>query len=131
MALVQRDPDQGWNRVADVVVLGSGAAGMVAATMASDGGADVVLLEGARMLGGTSGVSGGMPWIPLNRHLVELDVVDSRDDALGYIRRLTNGREPDPGLVELQLELRLHVFGHAVAYPLEVHVDLGCYRREH
>jgi len=53
------NPDHGWDRLADVVVLGSGAAGMVAATVASDGGADVVLLEGTRMLGGTTGVSGG------------------------------------------------------------------------
>jgi succinate dehydrogenase/fumarate reductase flavoprotein subunit len=105
MALVQRDPDHRWDRLADVVVLGSGAAGMVAATVASDGGADVVLLEGARMLGGTTGVSGGMPWIPLNRHLAELDVVDTREDALTYIRRLTNGREPDPRLVERYVDV--------------------------
>ena len=99
------NPDHGWDRLADVVVLGSGAAGMVAATVASDGGADVVLLEGTRMLGGTTGVSGGMPWIPLNRHLAELDVVDTREDALTYIRRLTNGREPDPRLVERYVDV--------------------------
>jgi 3-oxosteroid 1-dehydrogenase len=119
MALVQRDTDQRWGRVADVVVLGSGAAGMVAATMASDGGADVVLLEGARMLGGTSGVSGGMPWIPLNRHLAELDVVDSREDALAYIRRLTNGREPDPRLVERYVDV-----AHEMLDYLEEHTPL-------
>jgi 3-oxosteroid 1-dehydrogenase len=119
MALVRRDPDQRWDRVADVVVLGSGAAGMVAATLASDGGADVVLLEGARMLGGTSGVSGGMPWIPLNRHLAELDVVDSREDALAYIRRLTNGREPDVRLVERYVDV-----AHEMLDYLEGHTPL-------
>src|SRR5579871_2521443 len=93
-----------WDRVADVVVLGSGAAGLVAATLASDGGADVVLLEKAELIGGTTGVSGGMPWVPLNRHMSDVGVADSRDDALTYIRRLTLGREPDPALVETYVD---------------------------
>jgi 3-oxosteroid 1-dehydrogenase len=93
-----------WDRVADVVVLGSGAAGLAAATLAHDGGADVVLLEKADLIGGTTGVSGGMPWIPLNRHMADVGVTDSRDEALTYIRRLTLGREPDPALVETYVD---------------------------
>jgi len=92
-------PDR-WDEVADVVVLGSGAAGLTAAILAHDGGAQVVVLEKADLIGGTTGVSGGMPWIPMNRHMAELGVPDSREEALGYIRRLTLGREPDPELIE-------------------------------
>ena len=91
---------QAWDRAVDVVVLGSGAAGLTAATLAHDGGASVLVLEKAELIGGTTGVSGGMPWVPLNRHMAEIGVADSRDDALAYIRRLTLGREPDPALVE-------------------------------
>jgi 3-oxosteroid 1-dehydrogenase len=96
-------PD-GWDRVADVVVLGSGAAGLAAATMASDGGAEVLVVEKADMIGGTSGVSGGMPWIPMNRHMAEIGIDDSRDEAIAYIRRLALGREPDPALVEVYVD---------------------------
>jgi 3-oxosteroid 1-dehydrogenase len=88
------------DRCVDVIVLGTGAAGLAAAIAAYDGGAEVLVLEKAALIGGTTGVSGGMPWIPCNRHLVEVGVTDSREEALAYIRRLTLGREPDPALIE-------------------------------
>src|SRR5581483_7793140 len=93
-----------WDDVVDVVVLGSGAAALVAATLAHDGGASVAVLEKADLIGGTTGVSGGMPWIPMNRHMAEVGVDDSRDEALAYIRRLTLGREPDPALLETYVD---------------------------
>ncbi len=93
-----------WDHVVDVVVLGSGAAGLVAATLAHDGGAEVMLLEKSDLVGGTTGVSGGMPWIPLNRHMAEVGVEDTREEALRYIRRLTLGREPDPALVDVYVD---------------------------
>ena len=99
-------PDR-WDEVADVVVLGSGAAGLTAAILAHDGGAQVVVLEKADLIGGTTGVSGGMPWIPMNRHMAELGVPDSREEALGYIRRLTLGR--DEGLAEIEHAGHIHV----------------------
>jgi len=95
---------QQWDRQVDVVVLGSGAAGLVAATLAHDGGANVLLVEKADLIGGTTGVSGGMPWVPLNHHMADVGVTDSREEALTYIRRLTHGREPDPALVELYID---------------------------
>ena len=93
-----------WDRVVDVVVLGSGGAGLAAAIRAHDGGAEVLVLEKAAMVGGTTGVSGGMPWVPLNRHMADVGVDDSRDEALAYIRRLTLGREPDAALVEAYVD---------------------------
>ena len=53
----------------DVAVIGSGAAGLVAACRAADGGRSVVVLEKADLLGGTSAVSGGVMWMPDN-HLM-------------------------------------------------------------
>ena len=108
-----------WDAVNDVVVLGSGAAGLAAATLAHDGGADVLVLEKADLVGGTTGVSGGMPWVPCNRHMAEVGVADSREEAIAYIRRLTLGREPDPALVERYVD----VAPAAVEY-LESHTPL-------
>src|ERR1700734_4052301 len=89
-----------WDRRVDVIVVGTGAAGLAAAIAAHDGGAEVLVLEKADMIGGTTGGSGGMPWIPCNRHMAEGGVGDSREEALAYIGRLTLGREPDPALIE-------------------------------
>jgi 3-oxosteroid 1-dehydrogenase len=104
-----------WDRLVDVVVVGSGAAGLAAATFAHDGGADVLVIEKADLIGGTTGVSGGMPWVPLNRHMAEVGVEDSRDDALTYLRRLTLGREPDPDLLEAYVDNAADVLAHLEA----------------
>jgi 3-oxosteroid 1-dehydrogenase len=104
-----------WDRVVDVVVVGSGAAGLAAATFAHDGGADVLVVEKAELVGGTTGVSGGMPWVPLNRHMAEVGVEDSRDEALTYLRRLTLGREPDPDLLEAYVDNTADVLAHLEA----------------
>lgn len=93
-----------WAREVDVVVLGSGAAALTAATLAHDGGAKVLLLEKAPMFGGTTAISGGMPWVPMNKYQQADGVQDSREDALTYIRRLALGRAPDEALFELYLD---------------------------
>ncbi len=86
--------EQSRNREADVVVVGSGAAGLTAAIVAHDRGARVVVVEAADKIGGTSALSGGGVWIPLNHHMAEVGEEDSRDEALEYCTRLTAGRAP-------------------------------------
>jgi len=107
-----------WDRVFDVIVLGSGAAGLAAAILASDGGAKVLLLEKADLIGGTTGVSGGVPWVPMNTHMADLGITDSREEALAYIRRLTLGREPDPALIEVYVDSAPKVIDYLEARTL-------------
>ncbi|WP_338865714.1 FAD-dependent oxidoreductase [Myxococcus stipitatus] len=80
---------------ADVVVVGAGAAGLMAALTASDAGARVVVVEKTDKLGGTAAVSGGVVWIPNNHHMPRVDISDSREEALAYVRRLADGRSED------------------------------------
>ena len=75
-----------WDLEVDVVVLGSGGAGLVAALAAHDHGADgVVIIEKSGMVGGTTAMSGGMLWIPMNHHSAEAGVEDSADDVVAYL----------------------------------------------
>jgi succinate dehydrogenase/fumarate reductase flavoprotein subunit len=99
-----------WDRVVDVVVVGSGAAALVAATTAFDEGCTVEILEKTDKIGGTSAFSGGMPWVPLNRHMGEAGVEDSREEALTYLREVTHGRAPDPWLLEVYVDHAAEAF---------------------
>jgi 3-oxosteroid 1-dehydrogenase len=73
---------------ADVVVVGSGAAGHTAALTAHRDGATVLMLEKAAAVGGTTKKSGGWYWIPNNRWMQEAGIADERDDVLRYIARV-------------------------------------------
>lgn len=75
----------------DVVVLGTGAAALTAAIRAAAEGARVGLFEKADTVGGTSAWSGGMIWIPMNPHMAELGVEDSREEVLTYLGSLSHG----------------------------------------
>src|SRR5579859_7921180 len=75
----------------DVVVLGTGAAGLTAALAAHDAGARVALFEKHDKVGGTTGLSGGVAWLPINKYAAAAGVNDSRDEALAYLNSLSNG----------------------------------------
>lgn len=75
----------------DLVVLGSGAAGLSAALTAAEYRASVAVYEKAELLGGTTAWSGGQVWVPNNPHMADVDASDSPDDALRYIMSLSHG----------------------------------------
>ena len=113
-----------WDRVVDVVVVGTGGAALVAATLAHDGGAEVLVVEKADMLGGTTAVSGGGIWLPGNHHMAEAGIEDSREAALAYIRRLTNGREPDPELLEVFVDTAPEMLRYLEDHtPVRTHIS--------
>lgn len=79
----------------DVVVVGSGASGLAAALAAATAGASVTVIEKSPVFGGTSAVSGGSVWVPCNRYMAASGIVDSRDDALSYLRAVSLDRMGD------------------------------------
>lgn len=70
----------------DVAVVGSGAAGLLAACQAHDLGASVLVLEKTALLGGTSAMSGGALWIPNNPLMADAGIDDSGEEAFAYLR---------------------------------------------
>lgn len=75
----------------DVVVLGSGAAGLTAALAAAVEGARVGLFEKAELLGGTTALSGGTIWLPNNQPARRAGIEDSPERGLAYLASLSNG----------------------------------------
>ena len=69
----------------DVLVVGSGAAGMVAALAAKEKGLETILVESTEMLGGNSAISGGGVWIPNNHVIKRAGQTDSYEEARTYM----------------------------------------------
>src|SRR6266567_5940863 len=79
------------SRSYDVVILGSGIAGLAAALAAHALGLQPVVLEKAAALGGGTVHSYGLIWVGQN-HLAEAaGHADTRDEVLAYMRFLGGG----------------------------------------
>ncbi len=72
----------------DLVVLGSGAAGLSAAVTASLAGARVLVIEKSEWLGGTSALSGGEIWVPMSQQSRRAGIVDDMEAVERYLRAL-------------------------------------------
>lgn len=86
----------------DVVVVGSGAAGMTAALAAADRGLSVVVVEKAARFGGSTARSGGGVWIPDNLALRAAGLDDSLEDAQKYLDHII-GDQVDGERIETYL----------------------------
>lgn len=69
----------------DVVIVGTGSAGLATALGALDEGLSVLLIESTEKWGGSTAMSGGGMWLPNNALMARAGVGDSRDEALTYM----------------------------------------------
>lgn len=108
----------------DVLVIGSGAGGLLTAIRAHDNGLDAIVVEKADRYGGTSAVSGGGIWIPNNDAIRDIDSVDL---AMTYLRACTEGKVSDqklrayvdgaPDFVKYLTEVLKIAYYHTPGYP--------------
>jgi 3-oxosteroid 1-dehydrogenase len=84
-----------WDKETDVLVVGSGAGGLIGALFAAHQRADVLIVEKAPEWGGSSAASGGGIWIPCSDQAKAAGRTDSADEAFGYVRQLSAPNVPD------------------------------------
>ena len=87
-----------WNKEVDIVVVGSGAGGMLAALVAAKNHAQVLVVEKDKLWGGTSATSGGGIWIPGSDQAKAAGFEDNLDDAFQYVRALSADNVPDENI---------------------------------
>lgn len=68
----------------DLLIAGSGGGGMVAALAAIDAGLEPLVVEKQELIGGSTGMSGGMVWLPDNPLMRAAGIDDSLEDGLAY-----------------------------------------------
>lgn len=79
----------------DVIVIGSGAAGLFASVRAHDLGLTTAVFEKSNRYGGTSAVSGGGIWLPNNPDIAGEDTLEI---AMTYLNACTRGEASDAHL---------------------------------
>ena len=78
----------------DVMVAGSGAAGLTAALTAAHRGLRVVVIEKAGTFGGSTARSGGGIWVPGNEVLRRAGVADTEEQARAYLAHVAGDVAP-------------------------------------
>ncbi|HVQ49260.1 MAG TPA: FAD-binding protein [Mycobacterium sp.] len=73
-----------WDKSVDLLIAGSGGGGMVAALAALDAGIEPLVVEKQALIGGATGMSGGMMWLPNNPLMRSEGIPDSHEDGMAY-----------------------------------------------
>jgi 3-oxosteroid 1-dehydrogenase len=73
-----------WDHSVDLLIAGSGGGGMVAGLAALDSGIEPLVIEKQGLVGGSTGLSGGMVWLPNNPLMRADGIADSHEDGLAY-----------------------------------------------
>lgn len=88
-----------WDAEFDIVVVGSGAAGLTAAITAENKGMKTLVVEKMDKWGGSSSYSGGGVWVPNNYLMLQQGAErDSPDEALTYLKAIIGDVGPASSL---------------------------------
>ena len=96
---------QQWDRSVDLLVVGTGNGGLTAAVCNYEMGTkDILVIDKADKVGGTSSSSGGGIWVPCNHYAQEAGASDSLDEAREYLRQTLDGEDVPEELIESYLQ---------------------------
>jgi len=74
-----------WDETYDFVIVGSGGASMCAALLCKSLGKQALIIEKQAKVGGSTGFSGGVWWVPNNPVMKRAGVADSKERARQYL----------------------------------------------
>lgn len=118
-----------WDKVTDIITVGSGIGGATAAAVAKDNGDDVIIVEKAGFFGGTSSKTAGVIWVPNSVFLRNQGINDTKEDCLRYLARFSFSREYHPDEPNLGLResayLLLEAFYDNASVALDRLIKLG------
>ena len=102
----------------DIVVVGGGAGGLSSALFSRWHGNDVILLEKADELGGTTRKAAFWYWVPNNEHMQAVGIEDRKEDCLRYMARLSRPEAYDPdhptlGMSQWEYDLYVAIYDNA------------------
>jgi len=83
-----------WDDEFDVVIVGSGAGGLVSAITSAHNGLNTLLIEKAASWGGSSALSGGGLWIPNNHVSKNAGLKDSEEEGILYMQDVIEDNGP-------------------------------------
>src|SRR5215218_4066500 len=83
-----------WDSTVDLVVVGSGGGGMVAALAAHEAGARALVLEKQDVVGGSTCMSGGVVWVPDNPVMRADGIADSYESAMAHFEAVVGDVGP-------------------------------------
>jgi 3-oxosteroid 1-dehydrogenase len=81
----------GFDRVVDVLIVGSGGGGMAAALTAHASGLDALVVEKSSYFGGSTALSGGGIWVPGAPAQRREGYAPSPEGVVEYLRKITDG----------------------------------------
>jgi succinate dehydrogenase/fumarate reductase flavoprotein subunit len=113
----------------DVLIAGSGAAGLACAFAARSMGLNVVVTEKASVIGGTTAWSGGEIWVPCNSYMPGAGIEDSRTAAIQYLQASAEGRA-DPTRISAYVDTAAEALDYFVskgAMQVEIMADAPDY----
>jgi 3-oxosteroid 1-dehydrogenase len=89
--MTSSDAFDGFDRVVDVLIVGSGGGGMTAALTANASGLDVLVVEKSSHFGGSTALSGGGIWVPGAPAQRREGYAPDPDGVVEYLRLITDG----------------------------------------
>jgi 3-oxosteroid 1-dehydrogenase len=87
-----------WDKEVDILVVGSGAGGLLSGLVAAENGADTLIIEKEDQWGGTSATSGAGIWIPASDQAKAEGFDDKTEDAFTYVRALSADNVSDANI---------------------------------
>jgi len=97
--------EQAWDRSVELLVVGTGNGGLTAAVCNYEMGTkDILIIEKANEVGGTSSSSGGGIWIPCNHYAKEAGAQDTLEEAKEYLRQTLDGEDVPEEMIDNYLE---------------------------